>query len=248
MAGVPTSRAEFRETILQNLGKGIHKIEVTDDQIENRIAFTLKKGLDYHFDFAQDTFFAKSVTADDIANKYFDLPENATGAVEIFPLVSSMMGGGIFNAQFQFVMQNIWEWQAASMIPYFVGFQQMQFIERILVGMPPVRYNRYLNRIHIDMAWDRVIVGDYIMVKCYQAVDPDTYVKMWSDSWLQEYATALVKLQWGTNIGMKYGNVPTIGGLTLNGNTIRQEAQEEIRHLEEKLIRAYSLPVDMLVG
>ena len=68
-----------------------------------------------------------------------------------------------------------------------MAMQNIQFIEELLVGKQPIRYNRHVNRLHIDMDWARVNVGDYIVAECYQIVDPDVYTNVWKDRWLQNY-------------------------------------------------------------
>lgn len=241
---LPTTRSEFSETCLRKLGKGAIKINVTDEQISDRIDFALRKFADYHFDGMHYTFFKKQVTETDKTNKYIELPENVLGAVDIFLLSSAFYGGDIFNAQYQFVLNNIWEWQSGSLIPYFMAFQHLQLIEQLLIGMKPVRYNRFMNRLYIDMSWDAVNVGQYILVKCYEVVDPETYNRVWADTWLQEYATALIKQVWGNNL-KKYGQMPLAGGVVMNGQAIYDEATQEIKELEEQVANH---PIPFLMG
>lgn len=243
---VPTNRSEFKNAVLMSLGKGAVKVNVTDDQVDLAVDRAMKLAQDYHFDFVQRTFYRHQITSDDITNKYIDLPTNVIGAVRIFDLSDVMFGGGIFNAQFQFVYQNIWEWQSNSMIPYFIGFQQMQFIEQILLGKQPIRYNRYENRLYVDMDWERVTAGQYLIVECDQVVAPESYSKMWSDHWFFDYTAALVKYQWGQNLS-KFTGLPGPGNLQFNGDKIKAEAQEEIDKLKIEL-RGISLPPEFLIG
>jgi hypothetical protein len=39
-----------------------------------------------------------------------------------------------------------------------------------------------------------------------------------------------------------------LGGVTMNGDTIFQQAQEEIIRLEEQIQLAYELPLDYMIG
>jgi hypothetical protein len=244
---VPNSRATFKEKVLRTLGKGVIKINVSDDQVEDAIDTALALGKDNHFDFAQETFYKQLISQEIKDQGYIELPDNVISAYDIFPLSGMMMGGGIFNAQYQFVFQNIWEWQAQSMIPYFIGFQQMQFIEQLLVGTQPIRYNRYINRLNIDMDWDRIAVDQYIIVKVYAELDPTVYTKIWNDHWLHEYVKALVKLQWGNNMS-KHQQFPGPAGIMYNGQKMKEEAMEEVAKLDKELLSKYSMPVDFLIG
>jgi hypothetical protein len=92
-----------------------------------------------------------------------------------------------------------------------------------------------------------VNVGEYIIAECYQALDPDTYADVWKDRWLQNYATAKIKYQWGSNL-TKFEGMQLPGGVQFNGLKILDDAQAEIEKLEENMIRSYSLPVTDMIG
>ena len=58
---VPTTRAEFKERCLRNLGKPVIEINVDDDQLEDRIDEALAYYQDYHFDGTQKTYLKHAV-------------------------------------------------------------------------------------------------------------------------------------------------------------------------------------------
>ena len=64
---------------------------------------------------------------------------------------------------------------------------------------------------------------------------------------LKRYTTALIKLQWGVNL-KKFEGVQLPGGVTLNGQQIFNEAQDELKELEREMASTYQLPVDFFVG
>jgi hypothetical protein len=94
---------------------------------------------------------------------------------------------------------------------------------------------------------DKVEVGDYIIYECYQVVDPTVYADVWKDRWLQNYATAKIKYQWGSNL-TKFADMQLPGGVRFNGEKILGDAQEEITKMEQEMISSYSLPVHDLMG
>ena len=68
----------------------------------------------------------------------------------------------------------------------------------------------------------------------------------YNDMWLKKYATALCKYQWGENLS-KFQGIALPGGVTLDGQQIKQEAQEEIQRLEEESrLNHDMLPMDMI--
>ena len=64
---------------------------------------------------------------------------------------------------------------------------------------------------------------------------------------LKKYTTALFKKQWGANLS-KFNGVQMLGGVTMNGETIYQQALDEITKLEEEMKLGFELPVNYMVG
>jgi hypothetical protein len=128
-----------------------------------------------------------------------------------------------------------------------MALQHIQFLEYLLVGKQPLRYNRHKNRLHIDMDWERIGSGNYLIVEAYEVVDPTVYADVWKDRWLLQYTTALIKRQWGANL-KKFQGMQMPGGLTFNGQQIFNEAMEEIAKLENEMVYTYSLPVTDMIG
>ena len=244
----PTTRKEFREWCLRKLGKPVIEINVDPDQADDRIDEALSYYWDYHFDGTEKIFLKHQITQQDKDNGYIDIPENVIGAVNIFPLGSSITAStGMFNVQYQFVLNNLHDFVNYDMVNFYMSMQHLQFMEEILVGKQPIRYNRHVNRLYIDVDWARLAIGDYIVAECYQIVDPETYTDVWKDRWLQNYATAKIKYQWGSNLTKFVGmNLP--GNVQFNGEQILNDAKEEIQRLEEEMLTSYSLPVSDMIG
>ena len=120
-------------------------------------------------------------------------------------------------------------------------------IEEILVGKQRIRYNRHLNQLHVDMNWDRLNVGDFIVMKAYRVIDPDTYTDVWKDRWLLRYASCLIKLQWGSNL-TKFEGMQLPGGVQFNGQKIYDDAFSERQQLDEEMAVSYSYPPEDMVG
>lgn len=245
---LPTSREEFKEVILRRLGKPVLQINLDDTQVDDRIDYALQRFIDHHYDGTERTYFKKQITAADKTNGYITLPDNVVGAVTIFDLNSTLLGGGgLFSAQYQFVLNNIWTWQVGSLVPYYMAMQHLQLIEQVLTGLQPIRYNRRKNRLYIDTDWNKLVVGTYLVVDCYVTVDADEWEKVWSDPWLTDYTEAQVKQAWGTNL-KKYKGIVMAGNTQFSGQEIYDEATERIKELDQTLMDDYSLPPLFIVG
>jgi len=109
-------------------------------------------------------------------------------------------------------------------------------------------FERHKNQLRIDMDWvTEVDVDQYLIVECYRIIDPDTYTDVYNDYFLKQYATALIKLQWGTNLS-KFEGMVMPGGVTFNGRQLFDDAREELIKLNEELRLNWEQPVDFFVG
>lgn len=244
---VPKTREEFTEFCLRKLGKPVIEINVDDDQISDRIDEALRYFWDYHFDGSEKTYYKYQITAEDKLNKYIPLPENIIGAVNIFDLGYAIGIDNMFNIRYQIALNDLYTLTSVSMVPYYMAFSHVQFLEQLLVGKQPIRYNRHMNRLYVDMDWDRFNPGDYLIVEAYQVVDPDMWERAWSDRWLARYASCLIKQQWGQNM-KKFSGMKLPGGIEFNGQKVFDEATQERDQLEKEMIFTYSLPVTDMIG
>ena len=245
---VPTTRSELKEYCLRKLGKPVIEINVDDDQVEDRIDEAIRYYWDYHFDGSDKVYYKHAITSTDITNKYITLPENIIGAVRVFPIGDpSIRSDDMFNIRYQIALNDLYTLTAYSMIPYYMAMQHLALISEFLVGQQPIRFNRHKDRLYIDTNWDNYTIGNYILVEAYEVLDPDVFGDMYSDRWLQNYITAKIKYQWGSNL-TKFSGMQLPGGVQFNGEKILNDAQAEIEKMEEEMIGSYSLPVADLIG
>jgi len=121
-------------------------------------------------------------------------------------------------------------------------------LDHILVGEKPIDFNMHNNRLYIGMDWKTDIqVGEYLVIECYRKLDPTENTDVFNDMYLKRYVTSLFKKQWGTNLS-KFGGVQMIGGVTLNGLEIYQQANQEIQTLEDQIRGTFESPVTYMVG
>lgn len=246
---IPANRDQFKQYCLRKLGEPVIQVNVANEQVEDRIDEALSLFADYHFNGSERQYYKHQVTQTDINNGYIVLPENILGAVDVFPIGSYQQGGDeLFNIQYQIALNDLYTMTSVSMVPYYMTMQHLSLIQELLVGRQPFRYNRHNNKLSIDMNWkSKVRVGQFIIVECHSVIDPDEWVDVWADRWLQNYATCLIKEQWGTNL-FKTNGIQLPGGVTLNGAGIYQEAIREKAELNQSLINSYQVPPLDLVG
>ena len=189
-----------------------------------------------------------SIVEGNLDYKYITLNDNITSVLRVLPFTSQTRGIDLFDVRYQILLNDLYSLQSTDLIYYSQVKTQLQLIQDLLVGVKPIRFNRHMNRLFIDMKWDDdVAENEYIIIECYRVLDPDTYTDVYNDMFLKEYLTALLKRQWGINL-KKFEGVQLPGGVTLNGQKIYDEAVEEIRNLREDAASRYQLPVDFFSG
>jgi hypothetical protein len=246
----PTSRTEMKEYCLRKLGSPVIQINVADSQVEDRIDEALEFFQEIHYDAVKRDYVKHQVTQDDIDNGYLPLTNDITTTVRILKITESTSSSSLFDVRYQLHLNDIFDFTTptAELGYYSTVMQNVTMLDDMLNSLPQMRYTRHEDRLYIDMDWSaEVAVGDYIVIECYRMIDGDTFPQLWDDKFLKEYATAKIKLQWGSNIS-KYQGIELPGGVTLDGKSIYQEALEEIAKLEEEARLKYELPVDFITG
>jgi hypothetical protein len=244
----PSTRDEFKKYCLRRLGHPVIEINVDEDQIQDRIDDALAFYRDYHYDGTERTFLKHQITADDRTNGYIPIPANIIGVVNIFPVGTGLNANNLFNLRYQITLNDIYDWSHSAFANYTSSMERIALMQEIFVGKQPLRYNRHMDRLHIDMDWTaRTVEGEYLVIECYRTLDPDTYTDVWGDWWLRQYATQLIKRQWGENL-KKFEGMQLPGGVQFNGQQIWSEADEEIKRLEEEIVSRYSMPAMDMIG
>jgi len=245
---VPTTRAEFKEYCLRKLGKPVIEINVDDDQVEDRIDESIRYYWDYHFDGSEKTYYKYQITSDDITNRYITLPENIIGVVSVFQISDpAITSDDLFNIRYQIALNDLYTLTNVPLVPYYQVMEHIALLQELLVGRQPIRYTRHRDRLHIDANWSVFTPGQFLIVEAYEIVDPATWTDAWADRWLQNYTTAKIKYQWGTNL-TKFTGMNLPGGVQFNGERILSDAQAELEKMENEMINSYSLPVTDMIG
>ena len=245
---IPTTKATFKEYCLRKLGKPVIEINVDEDQVDDRVDEALRYWYDYHFDGSERVYYKHAITETDVANKYITLPENIIGAVSIFSMGDpSIRSDDLFNIRYQIALNDLYTLTNVSLVPYYMVMEHLALMNELLVGKQPIRYSRHKDRLHVDMDWNTVAVGEFLLVEAYEVVDPETWTDAYNDRWLQNYATTLIKEQWGSNL-TKFTGMSLPGGVQFNGEKIYDDAVAERKKLEDEMISSYSLPVLDMIG
>ena len=270
---VPSTKATLKSYCLRALGDGVIDINVSDDQVDDRLDEALQYFAQYHYDGIERMYLKHQLTQaeldrgientttaatdkvdSDITANWLDgkgfipVPDTIVSVVNVFPLSDTGGGGNLFDVRYQLRLNDLYDFSSTSVIHYQMTMNQLDYLEHILVGETPIRFNQHQNRLYIDMDWtNKMNVGEYLVIECYRKLDPTSYTDIYDDIYLKRYATSLIKKQWGANLS-KFNGVAMLGGVTMNGENIYSQAIEEQNKLEEQIQMAFELPVNYMIG
>lgn len=177
----------------------------------------------------------------ELDKKYFDLTGTVTSVLKIYNATTfGGKVGDLWGVQYQFlapeILRMLKDGGGQGLSYYYHTMSYLSDLDFIFKHEKSFRFNRRMNKLFLDIAWETELnVGDNLVIEIYRTVDPDTYNEVYTDLWLRKYVTALFKKQWGANL-KKYKGMQLPGGLTYDGQTIFDEAKEEIKELEERLM------------
>lgn len=267
----PATRETLKQYALRALGKPVIEINADDDQLEDRLDEALQFYAQYHYDGIRRTYLKYQVTETDKArlqaslgstetatknsvsstwyegNNFLVVPETVIGVTNIFPF-SDKASMNMFDVRYQLRLNDLYDFASTSIINYDMVLRHLDFLDQILVGIKPIRFQQHDNRLYIDMDWVHDLeVGEFLIIDCYRKLDPTTYTDVFNDQWLKRYVTALFKKQWGANLS-KFDGVTMIGGVKLNGEKIYTDAITDVEKLEKEIRDSFELAPAFLVG
>lgn len=179
--------------------------------------------------------------------RYIPLPDSVYGVTRVIPFNAASSSKNLFDLQYQLRLNDLYDLTSTSIIYYKTVMSHISLLNLELNGYPLYRFNRMQGNLYLDVSWTTAFtIGDFIMIECYRALDPNEWTKVWNEPWLRKYVTALFKRQWATNI-KKFQGIQLPGGVTIDGDKLYQEAITEIKELENEMLNK-SAPLEFFLG
>jgi hypothetical protein len=268
----PSTRQELIDYCLRKLGAPVLEINVAEEQIEDLVDDAIQYFQERHFDGVSPTLLKYVVTQEDIdrgrgksgvgittvtGNKtyeyketanYLQIPSYVIGVNKIFQFEgSNSISSGLFSIKYQLFLNDIYYWGSTELLSYSMVKTYLEDINWLLTTQKQIRFNKREDRLYLDIDWSSLTVGQALVIDCYRALNPAESTKVWNDSFLKQYLTALIKRQWGQNL-IKFRGVKLPGGIELDGRPMYDDAQREIDIMMERMSSTYELPPLDMIG
>ena len=180
-------------------------------------------------------------------SNFIQIPDSVIGIEKIFKFDSSSISGGMFSIKYQLFLNDLYYFNSVELLQYSMTKSYLEDIDFLLTPEKQIRFNKKQNRLYLDMDFNSINVGDFIVIDCQRILNPNDFTKVYNDPFLKMYLTALMKRQWGQNL-IKFRGVKLPGGLELNGREIYDDGQRELDAILQKMQLEYELPPLDFIG
>jgi hypothetical protein len=238
----------LRDYAYRKLGAPKIEIQVDDTQAYDRIDDALQLFVERHFDGAEEKFVIIEFTADDETNEYLTLDDEIIAVTRIYE-PGRYSSEAMSDVRYRILADEMFDMTKINMQYFEITMEHLEMISSYFRLDRTFTFNKATNRLYSHSG--KIIEGNKILLRAYQAVIPDessSYaLDVFNDEWIKKYATAQIKQQWGANM-KQFDGMPLPGGITINGQQVWDEAKEEIEKLEEEFSLNYELPANFIVG
>ena len=181
-------------------------------------------------------------------SNYLQVPPDVIGVNKIYHFDgSNTTTNNMFSVKYQLFLNDIYYWGTTEILTYAMTKRYLSDIDFLLTTEKQIRFNQRQDRLYLDIDWGSVSAGDYVIIDCYRLLDPNNFSRVWNDSFLKKYLTALIKRQWGQNL-IKFQGVKLPGGIELNGRQIYDGAEKDLELIREQMSNTYELPPLDMIG
>ena len=181
-------------------------------------------------------------------SNYLQVPPSVIGVTKVFHFDgSNTVTNNMFSVKYQMFLNDIYYWGATELLTYAMTKTYLSDIDFLLTTEKQIRFNQRMDRLYLDFDWATLNPGDYLVMDCFRALNPNDYTRVWNDSFLKRYTTALMKKQWGQNL-LKFQGVKLPGGVELNGRQIYDDGEKDLEVIREMMSNTYELPPLDMIG
>jgi hypothetical protein len=181
------------------------------------------------------------------SSNYIQVPDSVIGVEKIFKFDTSSISGGMFSIKYQLFLNDLYYFNSVELLQYAMVKSYLEDIDFLLTTDKQVRFNKRQNRLYLDIDWSSQTADTFFVIDCYRALDPLDFSKVYNDSFVKKYLTALIKKQWGQNL-IKFQGVKLPGGTELNGRQLYEDGERELEDIKQRMFSEYEMPPLDLIG
>ena len=181
-------------------------------------------------------------------SNFLQIPPAVLGINKIFRFDgSNTVTNNMFSVKYQLFLNDVYTFSSTEILSYAMTKRYLEDLDFALGTEKHIRFNKRQDRLYLDFDWGAASKDDYLIIDCYRLIDPNDFTRVYNDSFLKKYLTALMKRQWGQNL-IKFQGVKLPGGIELNGRQIYDDAEKDLEIIREQMSNTYELPPLDMIG
>ena len=181
-------------------------------------------------------------------SNFLQIPPAVLGINKIFRFDgSNTVTNNMFSVKYQLFLNDVYTFSSTEILSYAMTKRYLEDLDFALGTEKHIRFNKRQDRLYLDFDWGAATKDDYLIIDCYRLIDPNDFTRVYNDSFLKKYLTALMKRQWGQNL-IKFQGVKLPGGIELNGRQIYDDAEKDLEIIREQMSNTYELPPLDMIG
>ena len=181
-------------------------------------------------------------------SNFLQIPPAVLGINKIFRFDgSNTVTNNMFSVKYQLFLNDVYTFSSTEILSYAMTKRYLEDIDFALGTEKYIRFNKRQDRLYLDFDWGAASKDYYLIIDCYRLIDPNDFTRVYNDSFLKKYLTALMKRQWGQNL-IKFQGVKLPGGIELNGRQIYDDAEKDLEIIREQMSNTYELPPLDMIG
>ena len=181
-------------------------------------------------------------------SNFLQIPPAVLGINKIFRFDgSNTVTNNMFSVKYQLFLNDVYTFSSTEILSYAMTKRYLEDLDFALGTEKYIRFNKRQDRLYLDFDWGAATKDDYLIIDCYRLIDPNDFTRVYNDSFLKKYLTALMKRQWGQNL-IKFQGVKLPGGIELNGRQIYDDAEKDLEIIREQMSNTYELPPLDMIG
>ena len=181
-------------------------------------------------------------------SNFLQIPPAVLGINKIFRFDgSNTVTNNMVSVKYQLFLNDVYTFSSTEILSYAMTKRYLEDLDFALGTEKYIRFNKRQDRLYLDFDWGAASKDDYLIIDCYRLIDPNDFTRVYNDSFLKKYLTALMKRQWGQNL-IKFQGVKLPGGIELNGRQIYDDAEKDLEIIREQMSNTYELPPLDMIG
>ncbi len=180
-------------------------------------------------------------------SNFIQVPDSVIGIEKVFKFDTSSISAGMWSIKYQLFLNDLYYFNSVELLQYAMVKTYLEDIDFLLSTDKQIRFNKRQNRLYLDIDWEAKAKDTFIVIDCYRILNPNDFTKVYNDSFLKKYLTALMKKQWGQNL-IKFRGVKLPGGIELNGRELYEDAEKELEDIKQRMSMDYELPPYDFIG